>query len=794
MTGGEHRPLPDRYKPAAPTDLSSPRAASAPPEGGEAKAPAATKVADVEPDEPVIKPLAVGNTATATLPDGSKVAVRYEVVRLRDLVKSHGVDLRKNPEYDPLLQGRQRERQAYETALDEMLRPKTDPNGKGFDAAQMGVSKNAADGAPIVANDGHVESGNGRGVMAERFYTGRNIKPEWAEANLKSYHEMLREELPSVNIDPDTIPWGEEPVLIRRRTTKMTPDERYEFARRANGRQQADMSAVEVAVGDGRSLAANPDVMQKWAPSADPDIGMAINAASNSEFRAQWVDKIIPPNERNELVDSHGYLSKKGIERVTNSLLVYAYGDNPGTLDVLTQMTESPHGGLKNIGHAIIRSARSYISLRRGVEAGVLRDLPAWEPVTRAIAIVREARSKGTIPNDIRRQRTFDEAAEDSLDTIAANIAAFMEEFKGSAPTIANALDKFAAKVIQIGDPKNKSIGDLLGDSDAETLGPLWLLAEREAVSESTRQRTAQRKLGEEPAPGEDDPVPPAGGAGRGNAGKPRVEPPPLPPGPEAGGAKPAGGEPRTEPLREPGVGEPTGGPSGQGGERRSGTPARGGAEPGRAPVAADRGPGGSGRPGLVVVGGEHLPEPGEALPAGRWSAELDAPQRLGVNLALRRFKDGGKGFLLADGTGTGKTRQILAVAEVTAEESGKPTLIITNSQATIDGSFAADARAMGVSLPSRKIEVGTYDSLRSGKSGRGDYGLVVFDEAHNLKNVSAAKTTAANSVRTDRKLFATATPLDRPTGASYFLAELTGRSIDDVQRELGFTIYEESV
>ncbi len=38
----------------------------------------------------------------------------------------------------------------------------------------------------------------------------------------------------------------------------------------------------------------------------------------------------------------------------------------------------------------------------------------------------------------------------------------------------------------------------------------------------------------------------------------------------------------------------------------------------------------------------------------------------------------------------------------------------------------------MGIDLS--KFEMGTYDDLRAGKIGKGDYGLAIYDESQNLK------------------------------------------------------------
>jgi len=191
-------------------------------------------------------------------------------------------------------------------------------------------------------------------------------------------------------------------------------------------------------------------------------------------------------------------------------------------------------------------------------------------------------------------------------------------------------------------------------------------------------------------------------------------------------------------------------------------------------------------RPPLRVAGGEYLPTPQEIIPATRYTS-LAQDQRLASNLMLQAFNEGKKGFMLADGAGVGKTLQQLVVAREMADKLRKPTLLITQNLQIIEGNFKRDASKFGIDLAN--IEFGTYDGLRVGKVGKKNYGLAIFDEAHNLKNPQAAKTQAARQVTADHILYATATPMDRPTGAEYFLSEITGQSKETIRQQLGYHI-----
>lgn len=193
-------------------------------------------------------------------------------------------------------------------------------------------------------------------------------------------------------------------------------------------------------------------------------------------------------------------------------------------------------------------------------------------------------------------------------------------------------------------------------------------------------------------------------------------------------------------------------------------------------------------RPGLITIDKENIPKPKSYVGADRYSGELDEDQRLAVNLALTRFLDkGGKGFMLADGTGVGKTRSIIATANEYNKITNEPVLIISKSKTILYNNFEDDAYALGIDLD--KFELGTYRGLTDGLFSGKEYGLVIFDESQELKNLTAEKTQASLDIKAKHKLFATATPTDKLTGAAYFFAEITGKTEKEIAEQLGYEI-----
>lgn len=218
---------------------------------------------------------------------------------------------------------------------------------------------------------------------------------------------------------------------------------------------------------------------------------------------------------------------------------------------------------------------------------------------------------------------------------------------------------------------------------------------------------------------------------------------------------------------------------------------ADGAAAGGRAIPGAVGGNGGKRTPVPRVVRQELIPASRSFVGTDTYSShagwKLDADQVLGANTILSHFARNptGGAFLLGDGTGFGKTAQIIAVFDQYAKmHPGATRLYVTQNKQMLEGSWKNDNQKMGVDH--KAIDQATYSGLD--KLTKRDYDLVIFDEAHNLKNGEAQKSFAAARIRAKHTLFSTATPMDRPTGAAYFLAKITGEDEVSVADKLGYT------
>ena len=200
-------------------------------------------------------------------------------------------------------------------------------------------------------------------------------------------------------------------------------------------------------------------------------------------------------------------------------------------------------------------------------------------------------------------------------------------------------------------------------------------------------------------------------------------------------------------------------------------------------------------QPQMVWVDKDLTPTPKQYITDA--SYKLFPFQTHAVNAAIDYFEKGNKGFGLWDGQGVGKTREILAIANEMANRSGKPSLIITKNDSVID-QFKESANAMALrGIEYKKdnasgIIIGTYNDLVGGKVGKlSSYGTVVFDEAHMLKNIGSKRSKTKEELmdKMDHVVFATGTPMDKPSQLLYFAKYMAGEKLESMLTNAGLKV-----
>lgn len=144
--------------------------------------------------------------------------------------------------------------------------------------------------------------------------------------------------------------------------------------------------------------------------------------------------------------------------------------------------------------------------------------------------------------------------------------------------------------------------------------------------------------------------------------------------------------------------------------------------------------------------------------------------------------------FLLADGTGFGKTRQLLAVADQLINEHGGKVLYVHPGEQNgpLVKQAKEDAEALGVQVDGR-IDFVSYQTLQRNPSKYADeYTAVLFDEAHQTGNEDTAYASAADQINSPRRMFVSATAGDAGHKLGIF-AQLKNKSLEDYLVSIGY-------
>lgn len=389
---------------------------------------------------------------------GVKLDGQYALMNAADLVTSHDESLRPNSLYPQELQPRDRSRSASELQVSSIVQ-KLDP-------ARLGLSADAATGAPIVGADGLVESGNARTIALKRVYQANGQKAE-------DYKAWLRQNAGQFGLTPEAVDGLAKPVLVRLR---QTPVNRAEFARQANASTVQRMSPSEQAVSDSKRLASleglNPDDAGDFTTSYD--------------FIRQFM-AMLPITEQSDMVESDGRLSTFGYRRIQNAVLAKAYGDSP----TLRRMTESMDDNLRNVTKALVRVAPTIAASRERMQAGTLYEADIAPDLLSAVEGLSALKEKGWSVADELGQGDLTGA---KYSPEAAQLLTLLADNIRSPRRIAEFVQRYYEALEAAGDP---SQGSIFGDTDTAPARADLLKSAQGKDNGNTAQDTQRRDPGE---------------------------------------------------------------------------------------------------------------------------------------------------------------------------------------------------------------------------------------------------------------------------------------------------------
>lgn len=346
--------------------------------------------------------------------DNTRIDVDYEVVDYRSLIRASGD-----------LQPRDRTR----INSDDWIAS----TAARLDPAQLMPAPTADRGTPIVGPDNVIESGNGRSMAIARAY--------------ERYPDRAQAYRGAIEAAGFTIPDGvDQPVLIARRRTDLTPDQRRQMVIDAQDSGVAQMTPTEVARATSRNLQA--PILSRLDPS------QPLTADANGDFvRAALAT--LPRSARNAMFDPGGALNALGQRQLREAIFARAWPDP----DILARYTEGAPAELKSLMEALETAAPSWAALKADIEAGLVTpdmDISAFVlDAMRLIAAARELAGRQGMPIAKAVAELIDEVdlIEGAISPLTAALVRKMWQGKRAAPAeeVASFLTRYADEARKAG-------------------------------------------------------------------------------------------------------------------------------------------------------------------------------------------------------------------------------------------------------------------------------------------------------------------------------------------------------
>lgn len=286
------------------------------------------------------------NTARVVTPAGQEIEVAYEVVDASSLTAASGD-----------LQPRDRSRASSDEQIADIA--------ANLDPARLMPAREADRGAPIVGPDNIVESGNGRIAALRR---AADLNPEGFEAYRREIERQGYEIPPGVRV----------PILVGKRVTNLTTEQRRSLVAGANRSATARMSATEQAQMDADAL----------TPAVLGVLDTTRPVRGQQQFTREFLANL-PQSERGPFTDENGELSSEGARRIEQAIFARAYGDR----EMLSRIAEEDGDTASALLKAMQRVAPKWMEYRAEVQRGeILPEYDFTQPLLDAVRLLTGAR------------------------------------------------------------------------------------------------------------------------------------------------------------------------------------------------------------------------------------------------------------------------------------------------------------------------------------------------------------------------------------------------------------------
>ena len=433
------------------SDLKKALAMAPPP----ASDPAATEADDLFGGAGPVPLTPEGAESKVKTAKGTEVLTGYTVVEADSLITSHNPATGDaNPAFPAELQPRDRGRDASIAWVRK--------TANDLDPDLLGKSRRADSGAPIIGQDGVVESGNGRTMAVVLAYqTGK----------ADDYRAWLEDEAAYFGLKPEKVKAMRRPVLVRIRTSEV---DRAAFAVEANQDDKLAMTATEVAKADAGRL--TDDVVALMTEDGD------LTTATNVPFLSAFL-RTLGDAEAARYSTSDGKPTASLIARVQAAIFAKAYADD--RLLELTADVAKPE--IANIVRALNHAAPEFIQAAAldpaaaGDATGKLTDAvekslnqQAVDALLGASNVIRQAKEAGqTVDEFVKQSGLFGD-----IDPDVAAMAVFISQNNRSAKRMGEAFKAMATFIK--GEVQRRQTADMFGDGEPVDFKDIVAAANRE--------------------------------------------------------------------------------------------------------------------------------------------------------------------------------------------------------------------------------------------------------------------------------------------------------------------------
>lgn len=366
-------------------------------------------------------------------PTGRGVLVEPQIMELGSLIPSHMDDGRPNPAF-PHAEGVQPRDRSAAPSRDQVR-----AIAAGLIPERLMPNAEAGFGAPIVALDNVVESGNGR-ILALRTAFNDPALANQAAA-YRAFLEAQGHDLTGF----------QQPVLVSRRISALSAEERRAFVLEANSRQTLAASATERATQDAGRLR---QALELWR-------GGEVDSVQNAPFVRRFLGQLTEA-ERGDLLSANGHLTAEGIRRINDAMMAAAYGDVLGPL--LRRFLETRNDGLRSVANALGDVSGDWARMRIAAERGeIAAGVDATADLGNALATLDHARRAKLGVRDLLLQSDLDRPP--LTDAGAAFLAAMFRDPGFAGPQLGR--ERIAARLQGYIDEAMKTQGgpSLFGDA-----------------------------------------------------------------------------------------------------------------------------------------------------------------------------------------------------------------------------------------------------------------------------------------------------------------------------------------